>query len=80
MSAIIKSIFLIITILWTSNIFSKENVFFDQNSVERNINFEKDSIRAKDLINVIGRDQFSNGSYSQALDSYFESLSIRKRI
>ena len=80
MSAIIKSIFLIITILWTSNIFSKENVFFDQNSVERNVNFEKDSIRAKDLINVIGREQFLNGSYSEALDSYFESLSIRERI
>ncbi len=79
MSGIIKSIFLIILILAPQYIFSQNAKIFNQKIINRDANFEKDSVRARNLY-ISGIKSFQNGFYTQALDTFFESLSVRRKI
>ena len=80
MSAIIKSICLIIILLYPISILSTNNILSDHKYIEKDSLFINDSIRARDLLNDIGYSLYLKDSYSQALDSFSESLIIRKRI
>lgn len=80
MFQIIKSILLIICTLCPTLIFSQADPILNQKIYQKDSVFIKDSIRARELHNIVGLNLYRSGLYSQALDTFLQSLALKKKI